>query len=489
MNEHDVTPELGDFLTHRHWVEAVKLLKYQLKRKKTNRHFRTLEMCYYEKQKSSFEKLLDVEYFNTRIANNLFYGLSNEFAVVPYTIPKSNLGLRQYKFMTCPMRVLYYAVGIYLLELSEKYLRDYRAHKHIQSGYGGNLAINDKRELILKPDRIYYKSHYENFCRAIRMQNDGDTARKVVIRLDIQNYFDELNIPILLKFLDERVKPSVCNTMNFYKDTQAQIVSFFDFVSGGKLGIPQSNNNIISHFIGHLFLVFGDLFLDEELRDNEDSVESYALIRYVDDLYISITFKEQNKDLKSKFLNSLAPRIADCLHKQMALRLNPKTALFDLINDDDRLALERNLKLVSEGNEIADENNAPPEKKIEDILSQLKTLHRFPIAPYFPEHSESDCGKEKFNDEIFKDALKGVYDENVQQMLEMSEVKSRLKETFLGSDGFDFELVNVYPVPTIILIMASADVRKEFRKFLLSKTRLTSRDINLILILSLSERV
>ena len=41
------------------------------------------------------------EYFKTRIANNLFYGLK-EFTVVPYTLPKANLGLRRYKFMTLP---------------------------------------------------------------------------------------------------------------------------------------------------------------------------------------------------------------------------------------------------------------------------------------------------------------------------------------------------------------------------------------------------
>ena len=482
MNEHDVTPELGDFLTHRHWVEALKLLNYQLERKKTNRHFRTLEMSYYEKRKHCFEKLQDVEYFDTRIANNLFYGLGKEFAVVPYTVPKSKLGLRRYKFMTCPMRVLYYAVGIYLLELSQTYLQDYKSNKHIHTGYGGNLGLNNKGEVILNPDRIYYRSHYENFCREIRIQNDGDTARKVVVRLDIQNYFDELNIPTLMKFLDNRVKPSVCRRMNFCKAAQAQIISFFDFVAGGKLGIPQSDNNIISDFIGHLFLVFGDLFLDEELRDNEDSVESYTIIRYVDDIFVSITFKEQYRELKTKFLNSLAPRIADSLHKELALRLNPKTRLFDLINEDDRLALERNLKLISQGNEIPDQNIAPPEEKMDDILSQLKTLQRFPVAPYFPEHRESDCGKEQFNEENFKDALKGVFDENVKQMLEMPKIKSRLKETFLGSGGFDFELANVYPPPIVILIMACADIRKEFRKFLLTKTRLSSSDIYLILI-------
>lgn len=43
----DAVPRLGHFLNHSHWLEGLKLLKYQLERKKENRHFLTLEMCYY----------------------------------------------------------------------------------------------------------------------------------------------------------------------------------------------------------------------------------------------------------------------------------------------------------------------------------------------------------------------------------------------------------------------------------------------------------
>ena len=144
-NSYDV-PQLGYFLDYKHhWVEALRLLKFQLETKGENKHFNTLEMFYYEKLEEFFEKLESEEYFNTRIVNNLFYGL-REFAAVPYTIPKSNLGLRRYNFMTCPMRVLYYAVGLYLLELSEEYLKDYKSHEHIHTNYGGNLHLGRQTE-------------------------------------------------------------------------------------------------------------------------------------------------------------------------------------------------------------------------------------------------------------------------------------------------------------------------------------------------------
>ena len=118
-------------------------------------------MFYYEKLEKHFKILEDSEYFKTRIANNLFYGLK-EFAAVPYTIPKSNLGPLRSNFMTCPIRVLYYAIGLYLLELSEDYLKDYKSHKSIHANYGGNLRFEDGK-LNLRPDSVFYKSHYKKF--------------------------------------------------------------------------------------------------------------------------------------------------------------------------------------------------------------------------------------------------------------------------------------------------------------------------------------
>ena len=68
-NPYDM-PQLGYFLDyHRHWLQALRLLKFQLEMKEKNKHFNTLEMFYYEKLKESFEELESEEYFETRIAN------------------------------------------------------------------------------------------------------------------------------------------------------------------------------------------------------------------------------------------------------------------------------------------------------------------------------------------------------------------------------------------------------------------------------------
>ena len=126
---------------------------------------------------------------------------------------------------------------------------------------------------------------------------------------------------------------------------------------------------------------------------------------------------------------------------------------------------------VSQGIEIADEeNDEQPVDKIDKIFRQLKQLKNSSIDPHFQGHRELE-----------EEVLKEVYDKDVQQMLEKPDYKSCLKEIFIGSGDFDFELVNAYPLPIIILISACDDVSEEFEKFLLSKEDLTSRDIYLIL--------
>ena len=473
----DDAPKLGHFLKYRHWRDALCLLRYQLKRKEKNRHFRTLEMSYYEKLKESLKALEDEKYFKARVANNLFYGLTNEFAVIPYTIPKSNLGLRRYKFMTCPMRVLYYAIGIYLLRLAREYLKGYECHKRLSSYYGADLKVC-KGKLKLDPDSVYFATHYKKFCEEVKKESERNTERKVVIRLDIENYFDEISIPTLLDCLKKRFKPSIKREMSYDEATRSQLISFFDFVAGGTSGIPQSDNNVVSSFIGHLFLVFGDLYLDDELLKHKNSFESHKIIRYMDDIYISITFKKQAIDLRSSF-NSLAPGIADCLHQKLGLRLNPKTTIFRLKEKADREALLANLKMVSLEDDDG-ENDVPAEKKIEEIFKQLRKLKLSPSAPHFQERSGP-----RFNQDKFKDVLKGVYDEKVVDILDDPEglsYRSRLRRIFLGLGGFDFDLVNAAPKTIIILMLKCDEVAEAFEEFLLSKPNLASRDTFLALV-------
>lgn len=482
----DDTPQLGHFLDYdRHWLEALELLKSQLEMKKKNRHFNTLDMFYYEKLGNSFGDLENEDYFNSRIANNLFYGLRTEFAVFPYTIPKSNLGLRRQKFMTCPMRVLYYAVGIYLVELSQQFLAHYKSPPHIHSYYGGDLTYDVKEgKLSRNYNSIFYKPQYQKFDKRLRQENENNTERKVIIRLDIQNYFDEFSVSILLDLLKRYLKPSMKISMCFDEITRSQLVSFFDFVASGSSGIPQLNNDVISSFIGNLLLVFGDLILDDKLFKNNGLVEDYAIIRFMDDIFISITFHGKNGNSSDNptilnlrdSLNSLVTRIADCFYENLELRFNPKTEIFQLRDDSEKIKFQKSVKKVSRkfSHEIRipdEENDQSLDSRLNKIFNALKELKSSSTAPHFQRSREVD------DDEV----LKAVYDKDVQHVLKKSTIKTSLQEIFMGPPKFDFELTNADPTPIIILIIACDDVRKNFEIHLRSKTHLTSSDIFLIL--------
>lgn len=108
---------LGHFLTFSLWKQALKLLNFQIGCQSSNRHFKTLSMIYYQTLIPATKELENEDYFKHKIASNLFYGLEKEFAIHPYVVPKAGLGLRNYNFFTYPMRVLYNAVGLYMLKL------------------------------------------------------------------------------------------------------------------------------------------------------------------------------------------------------------------------------------------------------------------------------------------------------------------------------------------------------------------------------------
>ncbi len=115
--------QLGYFLDFSLWQQAKKLLDFQIKQMERNKHYNTLSMFYYKQVVSLATALEREEYFKQRVANNLFYSLEREFAVYDYVIPKACLGVRNQKFITYPMRVLYYSICLYLLKLSEELLQ------------------------------------------------------------------------------------------------------------------------------------------------------------------------------------------------------------------------------------------------------------------------------------------------------------------------------------------------------------------------------
>lgn len=407
------------FLTFDMWLDALKLLDAHVQAQDKNKHFKTLSMIYYKKLTTLAEELKLESFFENYVKNNFFYGMEKAFSIYPYVTPKAGLGLRNYKFFTYPMRAVYDAVGIYILHLSNEFITNYyRKNKHIKSFYGGGIYL-EKEELVITKNNIYFASYYRQFRNTVRKEIKGDISKKVIIRIDIQNYYDEISIPILLSQFERNYKDSEKAKLNFDTTTKEQIEFFFHFLSKGRRGIPQSDNNMISSIIGYLYLVFGDLAIEEELNKDSHLLDDYKIIRYVDDTFISLTFSDQVNETKQKeYVESIGARISDLLFYKLGLRLNPKTRFFWLSLPDDLSKLEKTLKKVSpqyySGNDEVDDETL--ENKISNIFHELENLKNSIVEP------------ETFKHELSDEILKEIFNKRVIQILDKKENKERMNE-------------------------------------------------------------
>jgi AbiA family abortive infection protein len=457
---------IGDFINFSYWQEALKLLNFQILQQQKNRHFKTLSMIYYKKLGVPIDGVEKPEYFEKKVQSNLFYGMQKEFSCLPYMIPKSNIGLRKYRFFSYPLRVTYYSVGLYIFKLSYDFLAKFMKQKSIKSYYGGNMSL-ENNDLVINENNIYFKKYYKQFRNHVRQETSQNTGRKIVIRLDIQDYYDEIRVPVLLNCLEKYVMADRQAAMNFNQTTKEQIEFFFRYLARGGNGIPQADNDLISSFLGYLYLVFADILIEREVQKAK-FLDNYKIIRYVDDIFICLAFNEfTNQDDQKKYAESLSSRIADLLYYELALRLNPKSRFFCLWDDDHLEQLLSTLKKVSPSYHIDNEDDEPPANKIENIFHELYKIKGAEIQPELG-------GGQDLRDEIFKD----VFDERVRQMLNMEQNKAKIREIFTD---FDFDKLKAYPLPLLILALSDNQTTHNLRSFLISKKSLTTRGADLII--------
>lgn len=462
-------PQLSSFLTWEIWQDAIRLLDFQIAQKEHNKHYNTVSMYYFEKLGVDVSDVRAKEYFDEKVGNNLFYALEKEFAIFPYLVSKSGLGIRNYKFLSYSMRVLYYAVGIYIFKLSSQFIEDMSCdNKHIKSFYGASLRVNDGI-LVINKNTIGFKGPYRAFRRQIRKEVDGDNNGKVVISLDIKDFFDDISVPQLLELLLKYIKPSVIREMNFGATAVDQIKFFFEFLSRGNIGIPQYDNDIISSFIGFLYLTFADRYIDDEIRIHRDKVSNYGIIRYVDDIYISLTLKESlSTEKKEDYVESLSARVADMLFYRLGLKLNMKTRLYWLNNIEDIDSLKSSLKKTSSPYQINDdENKSIPQDKLEMIFSEIEELKRSRIDTYFSQDRS-----------LQEEILKEIYDKRVEELMGMRENVERIRCLFAN---FNFNLVRASPKEICIILIKDKITSDSFRRFLLAKVDLTTFEVGMII--------
>lgn len=469
------------FLTFEIWKEALRLLNHQISEKKPprpNRHYNTINYFYFEKISSEAHKLENQDYFNDKIANNFFYGLEKEFFYYHYTVPKSGVGLRKYVFLGYPMTILYYSIGLYLLKVTEQFIEDCKKENNINNSYyGGNLSFDELGKINATHSSTYYKYQYDKFKKQVKQQANeapsNNVTDKVVVKLDIQNYFETIVIDKMLDLISHYVKPSDLKKYNFDASTKEMLIFYFSFLNNGNIGIPQGYTNTISSFIGYFYLIFGDLFISdlvEKFNDIHQIIEKHKIIRYVDDTYISITFSENiPKNEKESLVYELLKSISDCFYSKLNLRFNSKLELFFLDNPKDREALIKSVKGTSPYlTTNDDENKDNPQFKFTEIIKVIGEIKERELVFVFKEKDH----------ERFIEVLNETYDKSVEEIVNIPSNLTKLEEIFTN---FNFDLFRIHPRVLTILISKTEKAKEAFINYLIEKKPLTTFDADLII--------
>ncbi|MCR1847889.1 AbiA family abortive infection protein [Paeniclostridium sordellii] len=463
---------LGYFLDYKIWKDACELENKKIEYMNNNMHFCTLNIDYFNRLgKNIRERVSNKIYFKNRIANNLFYGLGNEFFIEEYACPKKIYGIRNYKFISYSMNCIHNSIGLYILKISDDFIRNhYNKVKSISSEYGGNITYND-RQVSFSKNNLYYLKHHENYRKNLLESVDEN---KIVIKIDIQNYFNDMKIIKLLELLDYiAIKPSDKIKYKFDETTKKEIETFYKFIMKDEKGIPIIDNGIIANYIGHLFLCFLDLEINELMKDRGYS--DYKIIRYMDDIHIvfkpkTLMIREDNNKSSWKESIEVLSKLKDIIYYKFGLYINSKTRVYLLWEQKEKVKFLEDSKYISFLGEYIqpldidkEKKNNNPHEKVDEIFEQLIKIKKGGIKLEY--NSEED---------INQDVLYNVFETSVSNLLNTHENKTKLKNIF---NKFDFDLVKINPFILTVLVMINEDVKKIYIKFLMDKDIETSNDL------------
>lgn len=484
------TKSFGHFLDYKRWEEAICAIDKQIELMKNGKlHFKTMSNINYGS--NNYKEIKSKKYFNKVISSGLFYAMRNHFYIENVPMPKSGSDVRKFRFMSYPLRCVHVAIGIYILSLSRDF-RDnyYGGRSRLSSYYGGDLRLDQTGSLAsVSREALYFWPHYKEFAREVRDLFTSSRPGRVIVSLDISSYFDSLEVSHLLKRLYRYNKNSENRNHNFDIDTVSLISEFYDWVSGGDGGIPQTDNNVVSSFIGDLYMKIADLYADNVLRKNE-YVEDYRIIRYVDDTYIYIEFNRGvSRYYKEKISYDIISKISEVIHEKMSLRVNSKSRLYKSGSSEDVSQLVSDLLATSmterkaksftsvfRPNDIQSETSESgkfsylknyPKGTVQFILSALRELtYKYGFNRYVTSKLE------RLSKPNLK-ALRMIYDNNVQNLFKKD---GNRDELFKILKRIDFDSIYPQRGPILVLINMFESIKSDFEYYFIRKENWTLED-------------
>lgn len=358
-----------EFITFELWEEAHSILQQQIGLIEQNRHFSTLNLLYFAKTDEIAYQIKSEDYYQQFVQSGLFYAHINdgEFFLEKYPRAKfPSLGIRNYSFLSYPMTVLIYAFGLYLNRVTFDFQKKFvTGNPHIKAFYGGKLEFQEQKIDIAKTD-LYYKKDYTQFRDTLRDEvNAEGYERKVVIKLDIKDYYDNISIARFIELVSNKNEEA----KRVFDENREEIIFFYRFLGNGRDNNPQSDNNVISSLIGYLFLFFGDAkissIVDRISKSLGIALQSHKIIRYIDDTFVVLEFageKAPHANSREDFLIKLIDTISGEIYDELSLSLNNKCEIWQFSNEEERKGFLQDVRYFN-ASEIDDWGDDEGEEK------------------------------------------------------------------------------------------------------------------------------
>lgn len=206
------------------------------------------------------------DFFNKWIKTGAFTYYSDTWNISNAYILKNN---GTYRKATNISPIFFLFISAFTKYISKFYFTDYGDRK-IQSFYAGDISLN----------RFDYKKDYDNYCKEINNQSQSYTH---FIKLDIGNFFTNININKLFSLIDTNINSentNICSRDLLY------IKELLKCLGNGNFPIIR-NLTALSFLTTKIYLKEFDVCLYDYIYELAE-ISNFEFIRYVDDLYILV---------------------------------------------------------------------------------------------------------------------------------------------------------------------------------------------------------
>lgn len=306
-----------------------------------------------------------------------------------------------------------------------------------------------------------YKEQYRDFSKVL---NKKLQPNDIVLKLDISNYFQNINHSKLISLLDEFSSKSNLKKHGYDNNSNTILEFYFRSLVGKKSSIPQGRRNFTSDYLGYLYLIPFDLMIEDLTQNKVFNFKSS--VRYVDDIYI--IFEMPNNSIKCKEifkeLLRIEGKIVNWFQQKLNLSVNHKKTERKIIDSDDTREkfIIHNQKNISSPNYLESNLNSKDKKDNEEDKEEIeedfnkfkKVLKRFK----FENKIEFDFKLTKEE----KDDLKMIFNDNFQDFLFKPKNKEKIKNII---KNLDFELTTNCINILIVLFFLSKNDTSPFLEY------------------------